>query len=1204
MSPRALPQTTLFFALVVGASPGVTTVKLAPGTAIDIAGAELESLPSADRNIADYLRQTPGVQTEQPVSPSAQKVDQIIDPLINPATRVQLNDFKRDLNAANGKDAKLAVIAETRRDLAEASATVGEFVDQSFNASAEAALNDLEAYFKSDKYDPSKDQAPGTAEVIIRGSSSAVEPVLSYTGTFTDPTFGLTLRGPQAVAGLTAEYGRYSGGVINVITKSGSNNFSGLSFNLKYDDWQPDATVGDGDYSAQTQEGRWAGTTLGGPIIKDKLWFWASYGTNVDLDRSLFIGNTTEEGRFQVESNGQSTTVNPNTSTLFNPTPGSFTGFSGTAYQGQIIDTKVLDSTNDKLFYPNTTLGSYGTGFGGTVVINQDFVNRVADRMGSRNSGATGGSRYTGVQILSEFAQNYFTDHPVYGDHSIKFGFDSGTTGFENGNGMTLFGSDGWSTGGGATYTPTISHDALIRMAMGIDTVPAPNREAQGVDLRQLNPRNYSAPSIESGSSLYVNDRWQLNDKWSFNIGLRYEDVSDVDATNETGSYNAIDVEKISPRLGIAYDVRGDGKLQFNSSYSEYAGRYSELSQPTTGGRNWDGTFGFDAGGRGVVVPSCGSNFRAHSGISDLRFNPNDQFIFNRGPITTSGYFGYGDQGFGFFNNTVEVKFEYSAPCSELLTEADIAGILGEYSAYLYSDFASEYPMGGGMCGGRVGFKTYAQQFAYLMQNDSKFRDFFNFRNVGRMPPQFRLDLSLIEPRITLDPTAPSRDAGPLPNDAFLQSSGSVEKKIDDQWGLKRIGFEPGKVGGDGVLWPRTAAPTIVAVVDSGIDLTHPELQGKLWANFNEVPNNGKDDDGNGLVDDVLGWNFDAFNNDVFDMYGHGTFIAGIIGAVTNNGAGIAGINPWARIMPVKVSTYHGRSSNFAVAQGIYYAVEMGARVINVSFEGDVVSKVIQAAVDHAVDKGVLVVVAAGNRGVDVAGVSPAAMRGALTVASIGPDGDHEGYSNFGQAVDIAAPGTHIISLRAARTDLMQFEDPDYKPGSNILGEADTLYHLSGTSFAAPHVAGVASLLFSINPDLTAEQVKRMILQSARDIGTPGTDRLTGYGELDAAAALAADPEFYVDAVIDGVEVVGSSLRINGTAAADKLKSAWIELGEGENPDDFERVGSKLKKPVIGDAITDVDVNELRGSTIWTLQLVVEHKDGTRRVNRYQLNLG
>jgi len=599
MSPRALPQATLFFALVLGASQGLATVKVSPAPAVRITGDELESLPSANRNIADYLRQTPGIQTEQPVSPSAQKVDQVLDPLTHPAIRVQLDDFKRDLNAANGKDAKLEVIAESRSDIARAKQALGEYGDTSFYTSAEAALDELEAYFKSDQYDPSKDQPPGTAEVIIRGSSSAVEPVLSYTGTFTDPTFGLTLRGPQAVAGLTAEYGRYSGGVINVITKSGRNEFSGLSFNLKYDDWQPDADVGSDDYTTQTQGGRWTGSTLGGPIVKDKLWFWASYGTDVVLDRALFIGNTTEEGRFQVESNGQSTTVNPDTSTLFNPTPGSFTGYSGSPYQGQVIDPRVLDSTYDKLFYPSSTLGSYGTGFGGTAIINQDFVNRVADRMMDGSTGATGGSRYTGVQSPNEFLQNYFTDHPVYGDHSIKFGFDSGTTGFENGNGMTLFGSDGWSTGGGATYTPTISNDALIRMAMGIDTVPAPNREAPGVDLRQLNPRNYSAPSIESGSSLYVNDRWQLNDKWSFNIGLRYEDVSDIDATNNTDSYNTIDVDKISPRLGIAYDVRGDGKLQFNSSYSEYAGRYSELSQPTTGGSNWDGTFGFDAGGRG-----------------------------------------------------------------------------------------------------------------------------------------------------------------------------------------------------------------------------------------------------------------------------------------------------------------------------------------------------------------------------------------------------------------------------------------------------------------------------------------------------------------------------------------------------------------------------------------------------------------------------
>ncbi len=1130
----------------------------------------LEELPTA-RDPWSVLQTVPGVHLASGSGttsmPATSKVDEILEPL-EAANNGLVDGLKNDLNAATGKDAKLAVLRKASEELQGIKAGAEKFGNASLLRSdtfdqAEQAIKQLQDYFNSSAYNPAQEQ-PGFSQVNIRGSLDGVGTSFEYglDPYGTDPLLGITLRDVDAVGGVTAEYGRFTGGVINAITKSGGNEFSGsLRVNLNNDDWgeTPGAgsSSGGNNYGVNTQ----GGIALGGPILKDRLWYFTNYESRGSSRNPFFVNNQTSKSSYTINVGGQTITVEPGTWTSFNPDRADFSGFFSSQAGGGAADAPTAGQIYGDLFYPRSTPNSFSSGYGGTVFINPDFIERsLLNNWGGFTTGVAG----QGVDERARGSLEYLFD-TSWGDHALKLGFESGT-----------LAQDSRYTG---ILSPSQFRLLQIPGSAGADT-------------------GGTTPQVGSGSSLYVNDRWQLNDKWSFNIGVRYDEPGGSDTTAPD------DVSNFTPRLGLSYDIRGDGRYSADLTYAQYAGKYSQPGTATTGSGNWDGTFDFDAGGRGLIIPSGGRSLKAFFHANKVRLALNDSFIFNRGPITTYGYYGLGTGGAGLFNNNVSIKFEYTGSCSELLTERDLEELVEDYKDYLYWEFDEYYPTGPGTCGGRVRIDTYRDEFVFLMQNDEDFRYFFEDWERGLLPLKWRVLTKYIEPRVQLIPTAPSRDAGVLPDDAFYQSSGSAQKKVDDQWGLKRIGFQPAGRDGKGAIWPRQGTPTIVAVVDSGVDLTHPELQGQLWANFAEIPDNGKDDDGNGLVDDVFGWNFEAFNNDVSDMYGHGTFIAGIIGAATDNGIGIAGINPWARIMPVRVSTYHGRSNNIRVAQGIYYAAEMGARVINVSFEGDIVSKVIQSAVDHAVAKGALVVVAAGNRGIDVAGVSPAVIRGALTVAATGPSGEHEKYSNHGTAVDIAAPGTHIISLRASRTDLMQFEDPDYEPGGNILGESGLLYHLSGTSFAAPHVAGVASLLFSMNPELTAEQVRRMILQSARDVGVAGTDRLTGYGELDAAAALQADPDFYVEAVIDGVEVAGAALRVLGTATADRLKSAWVELGKGEEPTSWKVVGEKVKKPVTGGALTEIDVNELRGASTWTLQLVVEHKDGTRRVNRYVLQLG
>ena len=141
-----------------------------------------------------------------------------------------------------------------------------------------------------------------------------------------------------------------------------------------------------------------------------------------------------------------------------------------------------------------------------------------------------------------------------------------------------------------------------------------------------------------------------------------------------------------------------------------------------------------------------------------------------------------------------------------------------------------------------------------------------------------------------------------------------------------------------------------------------------------------------------------------------------------------------------------------------------------------------------------------------------------------------------------------------------------------------------------------------------ASQVRRMILQSARDIDTPGVDQFTGYGLLDAVAALKTDPEFFVAAHIEGVSVVQKDgaphVRVTGSADADRFDRAWIEIGAGENPKKWTKVSRKIKKPVRNGTLDDLEAKHFGGAKQWTLRVITRHKNGKQRENRFLLKLG
>lgn len=265
---------------------------------------------------------------------------------------------------------------------------------------------------------------------------------------------------------------------------------------------------------------------------------------------------------------------------------------------------------------------------------------------------------------------------------------------------------------------------------------------------------------------------------------------------------------------------------------------------------------------------------------------------------------------------------------------------------------------------------------------------------------------------------------------------------------------------------------TIVAVLDSGIDLKSPEFAGRLWLN-SAASRPGRP---------VYGWNFVAGNGNVQDDYGHGTHVAGIIGAAANNGRGVVGVDWNARIMPLKVLNANGSGATRDTAAAIRFAADHGARVINASWSVDEPDPALYDAIVYAGTKGVVFVASAGNDGVnlDANPGYPAAyhLPNVIVVGAVDASGNLAEFSNHGAStVDVAAPGVDVYGTFASRT-----------------GYAT----LSGTSMAAPHVTGVVSLLVGLHPEWSAERLVQQVLATVKPL--PGLAGKTATGGIVSAA--------------------------------------------------------------------------------------------------------
>ena len=272
----------------------------------------------------------------------------------------------------------------------------------------------------------------------------------------------------------------------------------------------------------------------------------------------------------------------------------------------------------------------------------------------------------------------------------------------------------------------------------------------------------------------------------------------------------------------------------------------------------------------------------------------------------------------------------------------------------------------------------------------------------------------------------------------------------------------------------------VIAVIDSGVDYNHNDLASQIWSNPNEIPNNGIDDDRNGFVDDIHGWDFADNDNDPIDEHNHGTHVAGVIGAQTNNSRGVAGINWNVQIMALKFMNAQGAGSTSAAIQAIDYAVANGASISNNSWGGGGFSLALFDSIQAAYRRNHLFIAAAGNDGIntDTTAHYPSSynLPNIISVAATDQQDQLASFSNFGRtSVDIAAPGFQIHST---------IRNNQYQA-------------FSGTSMASPFVAGVAGLLLGQNNTLTVSELKAAILDNADPVRALSGQIATG-GRLNA----------------------------------------------------------------------------------------------------------
>jgi subtilisin family serine protease len=403
---------------------------------------------------------------------------------------------------------------------------------------------------------------------------------------------------------------------------------------------------------------------------------------------------------------------------------------------------------------------------------------------------------------------------------------------------------------------------------------------------------------------------------------------------------------------------------------------------------------------------------------------------------------------------------------------------------------------------------------------------------------------------------------------------------------------------------PDKTCTVIVAIIDTGVDIDHPDLIEKIWHNPGEIPDNELDDDHNGFIDDYYGWDFTGDNtyipplmdNDPTDEYGHGTHCAGIVVAAADNNLGVAGIIDDCRIMPIKF--YPVMLSSYA-ARAIIYAADNGADVISMSFGYPWPVQILEDALDYARMKGVVLCAAAGNDEAEYLNY-PAGYQQVITVGATDSRDEVTHFSTYGNHLDLCAPGQSILSLRGDLTDMYEAYN---EPNVHII---DEIYYLaSGTSMACPHVAGVAAYLRAVSPGLSPARVQEILQITSDDLEDPygdgeylpGWDKYSGHGRVNLSGALASTPRLRAKITSPRQnELHHEIMIIRGIADGDGFQDYTLEYGPGTLPNTWTPIHSSTS-PITNGILATWNTEGLNGK--YTLRLRV----GETNTSRVTVNL-
>ncbi len=388
------------------------------------------------------------------------------------------------------------------------------------------------------------------------------------------------------------------------------------------------------------------------------------------------------------------------------------------------------------------------------------------------------------------------------------------------------------------------------------------------------------------------------------------------------------------------------------------------------------------------------------------------------------------------------------------------------------------------------------------------------------------------------------------PNHLFTHQQVPNDPRYNNQYSLQILDWE---------ILQQNLGPIreqiIVAIIDSGVDYNHEDLRDNIWHNTAEAGGaSGVDDDGNGYIDDIRGWDFthapdlpgmgDYLNrdNDPQDESAHGTRVAGIVAAATNNNRGIAGIAPNAQIMALRAGLRRLGGIGFLeeddIAAAILYAVENGAHIINMSLGGPERTFILGDVIQYAHAQGVVLVASAGNSGDELG--YPAGNHYTIAVGAVNSTDRLAGFSSTGASLDLVAPGVNILSTRLNNR---------YASGS-------------GTSFSAPHISGLAALILSRRPDLSPHSVRNLLIASAIDLGPPGHDNEYGAGRVSGAQLANRLSSF--DSLTVAIQAPANdqgeetAFDIRASVAGAQVTGYRLSYGLGHNPHTWTRLAEGL----------------------------------------------